>query len=116
MLTPEQFFNRIDQLSTLKILPPIIKDRVNITFSKEFINNFVKQWNDSLSKSKMKFQERLQVISTITLVVLCPELNTNDLYELSEICSFIWIKFYKVNEQEHEKFLESKKTGLSEFL
>jgi len=115
MLTSEQLLNRIDQLSTLKILPPMLKDRVKLKFSKEFINDFVKQWDDSISKSKMEFQERLQVISAITLTILYPELNKDDLYELSQVCLFIWIKFYKINEQEYEKFLESKKTGLDVF-
>lgn len=116
MLTSEQLFNRIDQLSALKILPPILKDKVTLKFSEEFINNFVKQWDSSLSKSIMEFQERLQVISAITLVILNPELNKDDLYELSQVCLFIWIKFYKMSEQEYEKFLEFKKTGLDAFL
>lgn len=107
----------MDQLSALGILPWPKDDKLNLKFSREFYDTFRKIWKDSLSKSKMKFNERLQVVSARALLTIHPELDKNDIFELSKICLFIWCMFYKINEKEYHRYLKSEnKTGLDAFL
>lgn len=117
MTSKENLKDRMDQLSALGILPWPKDDKINLKFSREFYNIFKKIWKDSLSKSKMKFNERLQVVSGVALLTIRPDLHENDIFELSKVCLFIWCMFYKVNEKEYHRYLKSKnRTGLDALL
>ena len=94
MLSNLNFENRMDQLSALGILPWPKYGKIKIKFSGEFYNTFTMIWNDSFLKLKMKFDERLQVVSGVVLMIIHPDLDKNDIFELSHVCLLFLNKFY----------------------
>lgn len=101
----EQMMNRMDQLAVLGVLPSPIGDKVNVKITDEFFNIFTEKWEESFDKHDLEFNSRLQGMSGVALKILHPELSLEDLFELSKVCMFIWIKFYNTTAERYEKFL-----------
>ena len=109
VLSFEQMMDRIDQLSTLGVLYPLAIDKVDTRFTEKFFDTFNQKWIESMNKQNLNFNNRIQVASGAALKMLHPELSDEDFFELSKVCSFIWIMFYKVTTEKYEEFLAKRK-------
>lgn len=107
MLSFDQMMNRMDQLASLGILYPPVGDKRNTKFTDEFFDLFAIRWYDSIEiHHDISFNTRIRIVSGVALTILHPELNKDDLLELSKICFFIWVTFYNVTEEKYTEFFD----------
>ncbi len=106
------FKNRMDQLCVLDMIVndiPFPKGKVtSITFSRVWYDNFVTLWENS--KCEMPFDVKVQVVAGGVILLMHPELSSDDVYELSKICAYILSEHYNITAQDYEKFCKEMKS------